>query len=61
MKSFIANIEDLLRIKTLYKQCTKNHENVIRYKKKGAGFKEMLQYIKVGKNRKRPCPLVLNH
>lgn len=61
MKSFIDNIDDLLPIKIVYKKCMKNHENVLRYKKKGATYKEMLQYIKVGKNRKRSCPLVLNH
>lgn len=61
MKSFVANIEDILSIKAVYKQCMTRNYDVSQLKKKGANYKRIRQFVKFGKDRKRHCTFVLNH
>lgn len=61
MKGFIANVEDLFPIKNVFEECMEHNESLHHYRKNGLGYKEMLRYVKLGKNRKRRCPLVVNH
>lgn len=60
MKQFVTNAEDLLLIKNLYKQCAERSEDVGRFKKQGPDYKTILDFIKLGKDRKRHCSYILN-
>ncbi|KAI8073699.1 hypothetical protein BDF21DRAFT_386322 [Thamnidium elegans] len=61
MKPFVANIEDILSIKDVYKQCITRNDDVSQLKKQGVNYKRIRQFVKVGKDRKRHCTFVLNH
>lgn len=60
MKSFVANVEDLLPIKAIYKECMAEDNRDLYLKKTGADYKIILEFIKKGKDRKRHCTFVLN-
>jgi hypothetical protein len=61
LKSFVANIKGILCIKDIYNQCMTKDESIVQLKKPGADYKEIKQFVKVGKYRKRQCTYVLNH
>ncbi|KAK4514143.1 uncharacterized protein ATC70_006153 [Mucor velutinosus] len=61
MKAFIANLEDLMPIKALYKNCIQINNSVQQVKKQDANLQAISQSIQPGKDRKQHCSCVCNH
>ncbi|KAL9538838.1 hypothetical protein MBANPS3_010640 [Mucor bainieri] len=61
MKAFIANLEDILPLRAMYKKCIQNNNKVQLHKKKGANLQSISHFLKSGKDRKRHCSFVFNH
>ncbi|KAG2190897.1 hypothetical protein INT47_003579 [Mucor saturninus] len=61
MKAFIANLEDLMPLRAIYKKCIQIDSNVQQFQKEGASLQTLSSFLKSGKDRKRHCSFVFNH
>ncbi|KAI9267504.1 hypothetical protein EDC94DRAFT_600986 [Helicostylum pulchrum] len=55
MRGFIANMEGLLPVKAVYKQCIEINDEVQQLKKKGGNLRRICQSLTSGNDRKRHC------
>jgi hypothetical protein len=61
MRSFVANAEDLLPIRSIFKQCQiKEQERVSQMKKEGITYELLKHLLKTSKSRKRACPFTFH-